>query len=33
MLLMHNIDFNIETEIGQKAKHVTESKKILEIIA
>ena len=33
MLLMFNIDFNITTEEGKKAKDVTSTKKILDIIA
>lgn len=33
MLLMHNIDFNLQNENGLKAKDVTESRKILDIIA
>ena len=30
---MHNIDFNLQNENGLKAKNVTESRKILDIIA
>jgi len=33
MLLMNNIDLNITNVNGQRAKDVTDSKKILDVIA
>lgn len=33
MLLMHGIDFNLQTSSGQKAKDITGNKKFLDIIA
>jgi len=33
MLLMYNIDLSLTNESGQRAKDVTDSKKILDIIA